>query len=109
MNIQPEQWHNGSDALIASSQHHKLLLENEFVRVLDANIPPGEMTTIHTHQFAASHIVISWSDFLGMMPKAMYCWIQEACAKIFRCIRHYCRNRWGCMQAIMICILSVSK
>ncbi|MDB4901651.1 MAG: hypothetical protein JWQ63_932 [Mucilaginibacter sp.] len=64
MNIQPEHWHNELDALIVSSQHHKLLLENEFVRVLDANIPPGEMTTIHTHRFAASHIVISWSDFI---------------------------------------------
>ena len=62
--MQPEQWPNELDALIAAPQHHKLLFENEFVRVLDANIPPGEMTALHTHRFAASHIVISWSDFI---------------------------------------------
>ncbi len=61
---QPEQWPDELDALIAAPQHHKLLLENEFVRVLDAIIPPGETTAVHTHRFAASHIVISWSDFI---------------------------------------------
>jgi hypothetical protein len=61
---QPEQWPDELDALIAAPQHHKLLLENEFVRVLDAGIPPGEITAVHTHRFAASHIVISWSDFI---------------------------------------------
>jgi hypothetical protein len=59
MNSQPE-----LDALIAAPQHHKLLFENDAVRVLDANIPPGEVTALHTHCFAASHIVISWSDFI---------------------------------------------
>jgi hypothetical protein len=61
---QPEQWPDELDALIAAPQHHKLLLENEFVRVLDAVIPPGGITAVHTHRFVASHIVISWSDFI---------------------------------------------
>jgi hypothetical protein len=64
MDIQPEKWPDELDALIAAPQHHSLLLENEFVRVLDTCIPPGEMTAVHTHCFAASHIVISWSDFI---------------------------------------------
>jgi hypothetical protein len=64
VNMQPEQWPGELDALIAAPQHHKQLFENERVRVLDANIPPGEMTAVHTHCFAASHIVISWSDFI---------------------------------------------
>jgi hypothetical protein len=63
MIMQPEQWPDELDALIASPQHHKLLLENEFVRVLDTNILPGETTAVHTHGLAASHIVVSWSDF----------------------------------------------
>jgi hypothetical protein len=62
--MQPEQWPEKLDALIASQQHHKLLFENEFVRVLDASIPPGETTAVHTHRFASSHIIISWSDFI---------------------------------------------
>ena len=52
------------DALIASPQHHKLLLENEFVRVLDTLIPPGEVTTLHTHQWPATYYILSWSDFV---------------------------------------------
>jgi len=52
------------DALIAAPQHHKLLFENEFVRVLDANIPAGEMTNVHTHRYPASLYFISWSDFI---------------------------------------------
>jgi hypothetical protein len=40
------------------------MFENDYVRVMDANIPCGEMTSVHTHRFAASHIVISWSDFI---------------------------------------------
>ena len=41
---------NELDALIASPQHHKLLLENETVRVIDTLIPPNETTELHTHK-----------------------------------------------------------
>jgi hypothetical protein len=64
MNMQPEQWPDELDALIAAPQHHKLLFENEFVRVLGTRIPSGETTAVHTHRFASSLIVISWSDFI---------------------------------------------
>ena len=59
-----ELWFAELDALIAAPQHHKLLFENEMVRVLDTNIPPGEITNIHTHQNPASLYIISWSDFI---------------------------------------------
>jgi hypothetical protein len=62
--MQPEQWPAELDALIAAPEHHKLLFENDRVRVIDANIPAGKMTAVHTHRFAASHIVVSWSDFI---------------------------------------------
>lgn len=62
MSTQP--WPPELDALIAAPRHHKLLFENEAVRVLDARIPAGEMTALHTHSLPASHIVISWSDFI---------------------------------------------
>ena len=51
------------DALIAASQHHRLMFENEFVRVLDANIPAGEMTNLHTHRFPASLYFIGLERF----------------------------------------------
>jgi mannose-6-phosphate isomerase-like protein (cupin superfamily) len=52
------------DALIAAPQHHTLLFENESVRVLDTRIGPGEVTALHTHRWAGSLYVLSWSDFV---------------------------------------------
>ena len=52
------------DALIASSNHHRLLMENDKVRVIETLIPAGERTAIHTHQWAGVLHVISWSDFI---------------------------------------------
>lgn len=58
-----EQWPPELDALIAAPQHHKLLFENENVRVLDTFIPPGEKTNLHTHQYPASLYFLSCSEF----------------------------------------------
>lgn len=58
------QWPDELDALVASPQHHKLLFENELVRVVDANIAPGEITNVHTHQYPASLYFLSWSNFI---------------------------------------------
>ncbi|MEO5783780.1 MAG: hypothetical protein ABIQ07_10935 [Ginsengibacter sp.] len=57
-------WHQELDALIAAPQHHKLLFENDLVRVIDTLIHPGEITELHTHKWPASLYIISWSDFI---------------------------------------------
>ena len=59
-----EEWPKELDAMIAAPKHHKLLMENDFVRVIDTLILPGEMTNVHTHKWPASLYVISWSDFI---------------------------------------------
>ena len=41
------------NALTAAPEHHKLLFENEFERVLDAHVSPGEITSVHTYQYLA--------------------------------------------------------
>jgi len=58
------EWPDELDALVAAPEHHKLLMENDFVRVIDTLISPGEVTNIHTHKWPASLYVISWSDFI---------------------------------------------
>ena len=52
------------DALIAAPAQHRVLFENDHVRVLDTRIAPGERTPVHTHRWPASHYVLSWSDFV---------------------------------------------
>ena len=57
-------WPEELDALKADPLHHRLLHENDRVRVLDTLIPPGDITKIHTHKWPASLYVLSWSDFI---------------------------------------------
>ena len=49
---------------MAAPRHHRVLLENEQVRVLDTQIAPGETVPLHTHRWPAVHQVMSWSDFV---------------------------------------------
>ncbi len=52
------------DALVAAPEHHKLLLENDAVRVLETRIEPGDTTRLHTHQWPATYYIIAFSDFV---------------------------------------------
>jgi hypothetical protein len=64
MNKSSYAWNESLDALIAAPEHHKLLFENNHVRVLDTLIMPGEITKIHTHCYPATLYILSWSDFI---------------------------------------------
>lgn len=57
-------WPEELDALQAAPKHHRLLLENERVRVLDTRIAPGEVVPVHTHRWPALNHIMSWSDFV---------------------------------------------
>ncbi len=63
--MQPSQdWPEELDALIAAPQHHALMFENEFVRVLDTWVPAGETVPLHTHRWPGTLYIVSWSDFV---------------------------------------------
>lgn len=64
-------WPMDLDALRAAPGQHRLVLENERVRVLDTRIAPGERTPVHTHQWPAAHHVISWSAFVRRDDKGV--------------------------------------
>jgi hypothetical protein len=57
-------WPARLDAVVTAPDHHRVLLENAQVRVLDTRIGPGERTPVHTHQWPAVHYVLAWSDFV---------------------------------------------
>lgn len=61
--IQAE-WPDSLDALTAAPNHHKLLFENERVRVLDTHIAAGDKTPVHTHQWPGVLHVLRWSNFV---------------------------------------------
>src|SRR4051794_24275084 len=57
-------WPAGLDALTAAPENHKLLSENDRVRVLDTIIQPGQTTPLHSHQWPAAVYAISVSHFI---------------------------------------------
>ena len=52
------------DALAAAGAHHRLIMENERVRVLETVIPAGARTAVHTHRWPSVLYMVSASDFL---------------------------------------------
>lgn len=44
---------DATDAVAAAPENHKVILENEFVRVLEATVPKGSREPVHTHPWPA--------------------------------------------------------
>jgi hypothetical protein len=57
-------WPDSLDALVAAPDHHKLLFENERVRVLEVRIPAGAFVPVHTHRWPSAIYVAAQSDFI---------------------------------------------
>ncbi|HTX66225.1 MAG TPA: hypothetical protein VMD31_10680 [Opitutaceae bacterium] len=59
-----DSWPEQLDALAAAPKHHKLLFENDAVRMLDTRIKAGDRTPVHTHRWPAALYILSWSPFV---------------------------------------------
>jgi len=57
-------WPESLDAVIAAPKHHRLILENERVRVLDTRIPAGDTVPVHTHRWPAVYYSVRFSHFI---------------------------------------------
>ncbi|MGB8542700.1 MAG: hypothetical protein WCD49_13785 [Candidatus Acidiferrales bacterium] len=57
-------WPDSLDALVAAPVYHRLLLENNHVRVLDVRIAPGQTVPVHTHKWFSVIHVKSAGDFI---------------------------------------------
>jgi quercetin dioxygenase-like cupin family protein len=53
------------DAPSAAPEHHRIIFENDRVRVLDFRVPAGETVPLHTHRWATVNYVVSRGDFLS--------------------------------------------
>jgi hypothetical protein len=49
---------NPRDALLAAPGTHQLLFENEYVRIIESRIEPGESVPVHTHQWDAIFCIL---------------------------------------------------
>lgn len=52
------------DGAVAAPDHHKVIFENEQVRVLETTIAAGDITPLHTHLTPTVMYVVSGSHFV---------------------------------------------
>jgi hypothetical protein len=64
MVAEPWMWPDSLDALAAAPETHRLLFENDAVRVLETRIAPGETTRLHTHRWPGVLYVFSFGHFV---------------------------------------------
>jgi len=50
-------WRPELDATAAAPQHHRVLLENDEVRVLEVTVAPGQREPLHVHRYPAVMII----------------------------------------------------
>jgi hypothetical protein len=61
-------WTPGNDALAAAPQNHRLLFENDAVRVLAVTIQPGVREPLHTHPYPSVLCYISAAHMKEYSP-----------------------------------------
>jgi hypothetical protein len=64
MNAEPWTWPDSLDALAAAPDSHRLLFENDAIRVLETRIAPNETTKLHTHRWPGVLYILSFGDFV---------------------------------------------
>jgi quercetin dioxygenase-like cupin family protein len=55
----PATWPDALDATVAAPQNHKVVLENERVRVLEVTVQPGEREPVHGHKWPSVMYVMA--------------------------------------------------
>jgi hypothetical protein len=60
---------DGFDAVQAAPKSHKVIVENEFVRVLEVTVSPGTTVPMHHHRWPS--LLLSW-DAGGKTPHVRY-------------------------------------
>lgn len=65
----PADWPKDKDAVAAAPTNHKVLLENDKVRVLDVKVAPGEVEAVHSHQWPSVLYILEAGDFVDRDAK----------------------------------------
>ena len=60
----PADWPKEKDAVAAAPKNHKILLENENVRVLEVTVLPGETEPVHSHRWPSVLYIQNAGDFI---------------------------------------------
>ncbi|HEY8563748.1 MAG TPA: hypothetical protein VIL74_25440 [Pyrinomonadaceae bacterium] len=53
------------DAVVAAPAQHRVVFENERIRIVEFKVRPGEFVPVHTHRWASVNYVLKLGDFLS--------------------------------------------
>ena len=65
----PADWPKDQDAVVSAPDNHKILLENDKVRVLEVTLVPKELEPVHHHQWPSVLYIIEAGDFIDRDSK----------------------------------------
>ncbi len=60
----PADWPKDQDAVVSAPNNHKILLENDKVRVLEVTVLPNEIEPVHHHQWPSVLYIMEAGDFI---------------------------------------------
>lgn len=60
----PTTWPKEEDAVISAPEHHKVLMENDEVRVLEVTLAPGAVEPVHHHRWPSVLYITEAGDFI---------------------------------------------
>ncbi|PHK97887.1 hypothetical protein CGL56_13825 [Neolewinella marina] len=60
----PADWPKEQDAVVSAPGNHKVLLENDRVRVLEVTLAPNELEPVHHHQWPSVLYIIEAGHFI---------------------------------------------
>lgn len=60
----PDDWPANLDTVIAAPKNHKILMENDIVRVVEVTLAPGETEEVHRHQWPSVLYIQEAGDFI---------------------------------------------
>jgi hypothetical protein len=60
----PTDWPKDQDAVVSAPNNHKILLENDKVRVLEVTLAPNEVEAVHHHQWPSVLYIMEAGDFI---------------------------------------------
>jgi hypothetical protein len=56
-------WSSNLDAVAADPEHHRVLFEDDNVRILEVSLQPGAKESSHTHQWSSVFLIDSFPTF----------------------------------------------
>jgi hypothetical protein len=62
-NTDETEWPPHLDALVAAPANHRLLLEDEALRVLEVSVEPGERENLHHHPWPSIMVVLARPNY----------------------------------------------